>query len=113
MRLLRYSTACVRLITRGCKTKYLSAQPLKTSSANMVFRYQYLDRQKRDIDAQREENPSQTFQESLEVRIQAFGGEEKWNWIYGNDIEQVWRDFLAEEKGNAASSLTSHVASLL
>jgi hypothetical protein len=34
----------------------------------------------------------------LKARINAFGGEEQLNWIYGNDIEEVWREWVEKEK---------------
>lgn len=38
-------------------------------------------------------NPGQSFAESLQNRIQGFGGEDVLSWIYGNDIEKVWNEF--------------------
>jgi len=61
------------------------------------YRYKHLDEQKAKALANREANPSQSFEESLQVRVGAFGGEDKLRWIYGNDIEQVWKEFLEKE----------------
>ncbi len=60
-------------------------------------RYQHLDAQKARIAAARAANPNPKFETRLAAKVNAFGGEEKLSWIYGNDIEKVWNDFLAEE----------------
>jgi salicylate hydroxylase len=39
-------------------------------------------------------DPDQSFESSLKARVNAFGGEDQLSWIYGNDIEDVWRRFL-------------------
>lgn len=62
--------------------------------ANEGDRYQYLDQQKANIVNGKAANPNQSFEESLKARINAFGGEELLNWIYGNDIEEVWKLFV-------------------
>jgi salicylate hydroxylase len=43
-------------------------------------------------------NPEQTFEESLEVKIKGFGGIDTLSWIYQNDIQMVWEDFLSAEE---------------
>ena len=60
-------------------------------------RYQHLDQQKKRIQDAKANNPKQNFEESLKERIAAFGGEEELNWIYGNDIEAVWENFIRNQ----------------
>lgn len=43
------------------------------------------------------QNPKQTFEESLEVKIKGFGGGDL-SWIYQNDIQTVWEEFLNAEQ---------------
>jgi salicylate hydroxylase len=43
-------------------------------------------------------NPSQSLHDSLKARVASFGGEGQLSWIYGNDIEEVWKTFLENEK---------------
>jgi salicylate hydroxylase len=43
-------------------------------------------------------NPEQTFEESLEVKIKGLGGIDTLSWIYQNDIQMVWKDFLSAEE---------------
>lgn len=62
--------------------------------------YEYLDQQKAKIVQGKVANPGQTFEESLQARINSFGGEEQLSWIYGNDIERVWKEFLDRETSN-------------
>lgn len=61
-------------------------------------RYQHLDEQKEKIQQVKAANPDQSFESSLKARINAFGGEDQLSWIYGNDIEDVWRRFVEEER---------------
>jgi hypothetical protein len=61
-------------------------------------RYEYLDQQKKRIEDAKLANPGQSFQESLQARIAAFGGEDELSWIYGNDIEKVWGEYLQESE---------------
>jgi hypothetical protein len=63
-------------------------------------RYQHLDQMSSKVQEAKTANPKQSFEESLKARVNAFGGEEQLNWIYGNDIEEVWQEFLEEEKLN-------------
>lgn len=58
--------------------------------------YRHLDEMKARGVASKEANPKQTFEESLQTRVGAFGGEERLKWIYGNDIEKVWEVFFCE-----------------
>ena len=55
---------------------------------------------KAKIQDAKEANPDQSFEESLKARVNAFGGEDQLSWIYGNDIEEVWRKWVEEEKEN-------------
>ncbi|KAL6243788.1 hypothetical protein RBB50_009222 [Rhinocladiella similis] len=67
--------------------------------------YQYLDGLKQRTS--RTSNTNATFASTLQSRIEAFGGEEALPWIYRNDIEDVWRDFvLAEQKLPESDRLT-------
>lgn len=43
-------------------------------------------------------NPNAEFEFSLKARLLGGTGEEKLSWIYGNDIEEIWRDFVENEK---------------
>jgi salicylate hydroxylase len=45
-------------------------------------------------------NADQSFESSLKARIGAFGGEDQLSWIYGNNIEEVWKNFVEGEKVN-------------
>ena len=45
-------------------------------------------------------NPDQSFESSLKAGIGAFGGEDQLSWIYGNNIEEVWKRFIEREKVN-------------
>ena len=60
-----------------------------------------MDQQKHKIEESKAANPDQSFEASLQARINAFGGEEKLSWIYGNNIEAVWDEFLYDEKVRA------------
>lgn len=62
--------------------------------------YQYLDQQKTKTQTANAANPGQSFESSLRARVNSFGGEEKLEWIYGNDIEGVWKEFLESENAN-------------
>jgi len=65
------------------------------------FRYEHLDNQKNAVVQAKAANPNQNFAASLQARVQAFGGVEKLNWIYGNDVSKVWSDYLEKEKTDA------------
>jgi salicylate hydroxylase len=60
-------------------------------------RYEHLDTQMKNFQQAKANNPGQTFEESLEVKIKGFGGGETLAWIYQNDIQTVWEDFLSAE----------------
>jgi hypothetical protein len=57
-------------------------------------RYQHLDQQKKKIQDAKKNNPQQTFEKSLKARIEAFVAEDDMNWIYGNNIEKVWTEWV-------------------
>ncbi|KIW20754.1 hypothetical protein PV08_01332 [Exophiala spinifera] len=61
--------------------------------------YQYLDGLKQKTSRPKDSNA--TFASTLKSRIEAFGGEEALPWIYRNDIEGVWRDFVLAEQAEA------------
>lgn len=61
-------------------------------------RYTHLDTQKNKIQDAKKAAPDQSFAASLQERINSFGGEDKLNWIYGNDIEEVWREFVDNQE---------------
>lgn len=64
-----------------------------------MTRYTHLDTQKNKIQEAKKAAPDQSFAASLRERINAFGGEDKLNWIYGNDIGEVWREFAESQEG--------------
>jgi salicylate hydroxylase len=49
-------------------------------------------------------NPEQTFEESLEVKIKGLGGIDTLSWIYQNNIQRVWEDFLSAEESAEESA---------
>ncbi|KAK0103161.1 hypothetical protein ONS95_014959 [Cadophora gregata] len=59
--------------------------------------YEYLDQQKERIQSLKARNPNQTLEDSLKARVASFGGENQLSWIYGNDIEEVWNTYVANE----------------
>jgi len=59
--------------------------------------YDHLDAQAKAFKDAKENNPDQTFEESLEVKIRGFGGGDL-GWIYGSDIGRVWEEWLEGEK---------------
>lgn len=67
-------------------------------NVNFFFRYEHLDEVKQKIQVLKAANPSQSLDDSLKARVASFGGEGL-SWIYGNDIEDVWKTFVANEQG--------------
>jgi salicylate hydroxylase len=59
--------------------------------------YEHLDQQKINVAQVKIADPSLSFAASLEKRVEAFGGVEKLNWIYGNNIKEVWIKFIEGE----------------
>jgi FPC/CPF motif-containing protein YcgG len=65
--------------------------------------YEYLDEQKRIVE---ETHAGRTFEERLQMKVDAFVGEDKLAWIYENDIEEVWKAYLRREnEGEVVSRL--------
>jgi salicylate hydroxylase len=60
--------------------------------------YQHLDQQKKIIQDAKASNADQSFGESLGTKVGTFGGE-KLTWIYGNDIQGVWKEYLSTVNG--------------
>lgn len=87
----------------ACKTPHLERQG-KTDKV----RYQHLDAQKARIAAARAANPRPTFETRLAAKVNAFGGEETLSWIYGNDIEKVWNEFLAQESATPQNGVKKY-----
>lgn len=59
-------------------------------------RYQHLDNMKAKF-----ASVANTFEGRLQARIAAFG-EGGLDWIYQNDIEQVWKDWLQQNDNSIA-----------
>jgi salicylate hydroxylase len=68
-----------------------------TNSVCDWFRYEYLDQQGKNIQDAKAKNPQQSFEESLDVKIKGFGGGDSLSWIYQNDIQEVWDEFVSAE----------------
>lgn len=49
-----------------------------------------------DLKAQ---NPNLSFEDTLMARVNALGGSDGMDWIYQNDIKEVWEDFIRSETG--------------
>ncbi|TVY71450.1 FAD-dependent monooxygenase tropB, partial [Lachnellula suecica] len=60
--------------------------------------YEYLDGQAKNVQDAKLKNPNQSFEESLHVKVEAFGGPDRLSWIYQNDIQEVWDEFVSKEK---------------
>lgn len=43
-------------------------------------------------------NPKHNLEEDLKARVDSFGGESGLDWIYRNDIEEVWNTYIVNEK---------------
>jgi salicylate hydroxylase len=61
-------------------------------------RYEHLDQQGKKIQDAKANNPQQTFEEGLDVKVKAFGGGDTLSWIYQNDIQDAWEQFVDAEK---------------
>jgi salicylate hydroxylase len=70
---------------------------------NSVLGNSILTSRRPKIQEAKASNPDQTFEASLKARINAFGGEDVLSWIYGNNIEEVWTEFLEREKTRDAN----------
>ncbi|KAJ9271572.1 hypothetical protein DTO212C5_2364 [Paecilomyces variotii] len=68
--------------------------------------YDHLDGQKQKM--QDAKAMSDSFESILQARVESFGAGKEMDWIYGNDIEQVWREWLdnqnSDKKGNRISA---------
>jgi hypothetical protein len=60
--------------------------------------YVHLDQQKKIIQQAKVSDANRSFEETQNTKLESFGGE-KLGWIYRNDIEEVWKEYL----GNAGS----------
>ena len=60
--------------------------------------YQHLDQQKKAMTEAKASGVDRSFKEVLNDKVGSFG-EEELMWIYGNDIEEVWRDYLKSVGG--------------
>jgi len=63
-------------------------------------RYDYLDDQRDQLQTTRAETENATFEDILRARLRAFGLAATGNldWIYKNDIAQVWKDYIEAQK---------------
>lgn len=68
-------------------------------------RYQHLDEQKRKLQELKAANPNASFEITLAQRVNAFGGESALPWIYYNDIEDVWEQYLEGQKGPSSNEV--------
>jgi salicylate hydroxylase len=59
--------------------------------------YEHLDQQKRIIQEAKASAANRSFEEVLQARTGAFGSD-KLGWIYGNDIQEVWNEYLKNAK---------------
>ncbi|KAJ9226734.1 hypothetical protein DTO027B5_1930 [Paecilomyces variotii] len=67
--------------------------------------YDHLDGQKQKM--QDAKTKSDSFESILQAKVESFEAGKEMDWIYGNDIEQVWREWLdnqnSDKKGNRIS----------
>jgi salicylate hydroxylase len=68
--------------------------------------YNHLDEMKRFME-EAKKAPKASFEDALRVRVSSFGGDEKLSWIYGNDIEKVWEEYVSG-KGPKENGQNSH-----
>ena len=66
----------------------------------MSHRYDFLDAQKKNAQAAKAANvdPEEQFQAALKLRADGLNMESKLPWIYMNDIESVWNEYVANRK---------------
>lgn len=57
-----------------------------------LSRYDHLDGQKQKMENVK--TSSNSFESILQARVESFGAGKEMDWIYGNDIEQVWTEWL-------------------
>lgn len=73
-------------------------------STNKNHRYEFLDSQKRSAEAVKAANADadKQFEEALRQRANGINMEKQVPWIYMNDIEGVWREYVAKREGDEA-----------
>ena len=66
----------------------------------MFLRYDFLDAQKKNGQAAKAANvdPVAQFQAALKQRADGLNMESKLPWIYMNDIERVWDEYITKRK---------------
>lgn len=60
--------------------------------------YEHLDQQKKAMVEAKTSSADRSFQEVLNAKVGSFGGENL-KWVYGNNIEEVWREYLESVGG--------------
>lgn len=63
----------------------------------MFDRYQFLDDSKLKTQQALKDSEDKSFEASLKIKVSGFGGEKFLPWIYHNNIEKVWEEYLANE----------------
>jgi hypothetical protein len=91
-----------RLITYECEC---NVSPVRfsdhTSRTELVnYRYDFLDSQKQGAQAAKLANPDpeKQFEAALKLRADGLNMESKLPWIYMNDIESVWDQYIVARK---------------
>jgi hypothetical protein len=82
---------------KECSSFLSNSRKISYEYLTNIFRYEHLDLQAKNFQNAKAKNPSQTFEESLDVKIKGFAGGDL-SWIYQNDIQTVWEDFLRKEE---------------
>lgn len=59
--------------------------------------YEHLDQQKKKIQEAKASAGNRGFEEVLGTRVSGFGTD-KLAWIYMNDIEEVWNEYLRNKR---------------
>ena len=69
----------------------------------MFLRYDFLDAQKKNAQAAKAANADAEaqFQAALKLRADGLNMESKLPWIYMNDIERVWDEYIANRKSDS------------
>ncbi|TAQ86511.1 hypothetical protein B7494_g5166 [Chlorociboria aeruginascens] len=67
--------------------------------------YKHLDQQAKNFQDAVASSPDQSFASKLNARVKGFGGENKLDWIYQNNIENVWKDFVSAENAQKNTQL--------
>ncbi len=66
---------------------------------DLIRRYEHLDTQSKRLQDARINNPKQSFEESLELKIKGLSRGDL-SWIYQNDIQTVWEEYLSAENSS-------------